>query len=230
MADAMDSTPQLRLENRSRSLREDIAAVLEKAIITGVYQPGQRLVERELTENFGVSSIPVREALQDLEARGLVVKRHNYGCTVVKLTPEDLRHICNLRSVLEPRVIAWAAQNIDDERLKQLRQQYGRMMAAAEAGDFPSFFHEDMVFHKMIWDASGNRFAVKALESVMGSLFAAGLSRSEGRPAVNLIREVKKHEELLRALERRNAAAAATALSSIAEGFETHVAELKATR
>lgn len=220
----MGSTSQLRLENRSRSLREDIAAVLEKAIITGVYQPGQRLVERELTENFGVSSIPVREALQDLEARGLVIKRHNYGCTVVKLSAEDLAHICDLRAVLEPKVVSWAAKNIDKERLVLLRQQYARMMAAAEAGDYPSFFHEDMVFHKLIWDASGNRFAVKALESVMGSLFVAGLSRTEGRAPVDLIREVKKHQDLLHALEKQNPKAASEALSAIATGFETHIA------
>ena len=55
----------------------------------GVFQPGQRIVERELINRFGVSSIPVREALQDLESRGLLVRKLNHGYTVVKLTYGD---------------------------------------------------------------------------------------------------------------------------------------------
>ena len=90
------------------ALRDQIAEVLERDIVTGVYEPGQRLVERDLTMRFGVSSIPVREALQDLEGRGLVTRRVNCGYTVVRLTLDELRSICQLRRLLEPEVVRWA--------------------------------------------------------------------------------------------------------------------------
>src|SRR5882757_6649847 len=88
-----------------KSLGEEIVEVLQREIIGGDFRPGQRLVERELIKRFGVSSIPVREALQELENRGLVVRRHNCGCSVIQLTPREAARICELRRVLEPKVV-----------------------------------------------------------------------------------------------------------------------------
>lgn len=206
-------------EIHAKSLRDEIADVLERAILTGVYEPGRRLVERELIERFGVSSIPVREALQELENRGLVTRRHNYGCSVVQLSAEDVAAIIELRRALEPKVIEWAAARITPQRARELEAQLGKLAAAAEAGDLSGFFHADLLLHKMIWETSGNRYAARALETALGSLFASGLGGPEARD-IDLRREVRKHQRMLKALRSRDGARAAAALLDIAQGFE----------
>jgi len=203
-------------------LKERVVTALQRAIITGVYKPGQRLVERELGERFGVSSIPIREALQELENRGLVTKRPNHGCSVVHLTTDEVERICALRRVLEPKVAEWAAERVTPGEVVELEQQLARVSQAAEAGDFSAFFLEDLVFHRRIWEISGNTYAARALESALGSLFASGLIRANQSDGPDLQWEVKKHERLLEALRRHDGRQAARALLEIAQGFEIY--------
>lgn len=212
---------------RVASLREQISGVLERHIISGKYSPGQRLVERDLAKQFGVSSIPVREALQDLENRGLVLKRHNYGCTVVELTPEDAERLCDLRRVLEPEVMRWAAVRMTAPAVRELEAELGAMRAAAKSGDHAEFFHCDWRFHARIWEVAGNRYAAKALHSAIGSLFASGVIRGRASGELNLENEVKKHGRLLRALAAGDSEKAAATLMEIAKSFERHLPALK---
>ena len=205
-----------------RLLGENVAAALQRAIITGEYKPGQRLVERELSEQFGVSSIPVREALQELENRGLVTRRPNHGCSVINLTTDEVEKLCALRRVLEPKVTEWAAERITPDETEELEQQLAKIAQAADAEDLSAFFLEDLVFHRRIWAISRNPYAARALESALGSLFASGLIRSLESDGPDLRWEVKKHERLLEALRQHDGRQAARALLEIAQGFEIH--------
>ncbi len=208
---------------RVASLREQIADVLERQIISGKYQPGERMVERNLARQFGVSSIPIREALQDLENRGLVMKRHNYGCSVIALAPEDAGRLCELRRVLEPEVMRWAAARMTKDGVARLREELAAMEKAAASGDHAEFFHCDWRFHAGIWEIAGNRFAAKALHSAIGSLFASGVIRGKESGELNLPQEVKKHDKLLKALAAGDGEKAAATLEEIARSFEKHL-------
>ncbi len=208
---------------RVRPLAEEIASALQNEIIAGQYLPGQRLVERELISRFSVSSIPVREALQQLEGRGLIVRRHNVGCSVIQLTPHETARICELRRTLEPQVMEWACERITDKAATELRRQLRKMKAAAAANDFPGYFQVDLEFHRMIWAAADNSYATRALEIVVGPLFAAGLIGAERAAAIDLRAEVEKHRRLATAIFDRDAKRAAQALLEIATGFEKHV-------
>lgn len=151
-------------------LRQQLTDALRQDILSGVYYPGKRLIERELVHRFGVSSIPVREALQDLVAQGLVVKRPNIGCFVIDLTREDAYQISRLRRLLEPQVVRWAAESYAPVDEGSLCARVNEMRSAAEAGDVVAFFRADMLFHQTIWMIAGNRWASKALETALGSL------------------------------------------------------------
>jgi DNA-binding GntR family transcriptional regulator len=94
---------------------------------------------------------------------------------------------------------------------------------AAAAGDLAIFFHEDIAFHRMIWDAADNPYALRALESMMGSLFASGLMDSHHGVSIDLLAEVEKHRRLFDALSSRDPQRAALALLEIAAGFERHL-------
>ncbi|MBS1824157.1 MAG: GntR family transcriptional regulator [Acidobacteria bacterium] len=208
---------------RVLSLREQIADVLERNIISGKYEPGDRLVERDLARQFGVSSIPIREALQDLENRGLVVKRHNYGCSVVALSSDEAERLCDLRRVLEPEVMRWAAQRMTKEGVASLQEELAAMKAAADSNDHAEFFHCDWRFHARIWEIAGNRYAAKTLHSAIGSLFASGVIRGKASGKLNLPQEVKKHAKLLKALATGDADLSAATLLEIAKSFERHL-------
>jgi DNA-binding GntR family transcriptional regulator len=206
-----------------KSLGEEIMEVLQREIIGGDFRPGQRLVERELIKRFGVSSIPIREALQELENRGLVVKRHNCGCSVVQLTATEVTRICELRRVLEPKVMEWAAVRITAAMVERLGGQLLRLERAAVANDLSTFFQEDIVFHRMVWEAADNPFAVRTLETTLGSLFASGMIGSREGHSIDLRDEWDKHRRLFDAIRGGDPQRAALALLEIAAGFEKHL-------
>jgi DNA-binding GntR family transcriptional regulator len=216
------STP-LTSPIRSRSLAEEIVAILQREIIGGGFHPGQRLVERELIRRFSVSSIPIREALVELENRGLVVRRHNCGCSVIQLTPAEAVRLCELRRILEPKMMEWAADRITPQAIEGLALQLGKLEAAVTADDLAAFFQEDMVFHRMIWDAADNPYAVRALETTMGSLFASGLIGSREGHTIDIRGELAKHRRLFEAIRKHEPQGAALALLEIAAGFEKHL-------
>ena len=183
-----------------KSLREEIVEIVQREIIAGHFRPGQRLVERELVKRFGVSSIPIREALQELENRGLVVRRHNVGCSVIQLTPREAARICELRRVLEPKVMEWAAERISPGIAAALRVQLVLVEEAALTGNWSRYFQEDLKFHRMIWQAADNGYATRALEAVVGSLFASGIIGGRDAAAIDLRAEAAKHRRLLDAV------------------------------
>ena len=210
--------------HRPQPLRHQIGATLLSDIITGVYRPGQRVVERDLVKRFGVSAIPIREALQDLENQGLLVKRANAGCSVISLSAAETVSICEFRRLLEPQVVAWAAERVTSEGSSILRSKFALLREAAAAGDIPRFFLADLEFHKAIWDVSGNRWAARALSTAMGSLFASGFIAANESGGINLRTEVSRHERMLNAVIKGNAAEAAACLSAIAGSFQERLA------
>lgn len=197
-----------------------IAAAIEKDILMGRYSPGVRLTERELTTRFRVSSIPVREALQELEGRGLVVKKPNAGCSVVDLTPAEVEGLCRVRRWLEPRVTAWCCRRMTPEVEQSLAAHLVSMRAAAAANDLHAFYHEDVQFHRAIWNTCGVAHVVRILESTLAPLFVSGLSRGVAAGQLNLQVEAEKHQRIFDAMARRDGRTAARLITKLAREFE----------
>jgi DNA-binding GntR family transcriptional regulator len=215
--------PETGLKIKAKTLRDEIIEVLQRAIILGERKPGEPLIERELAEQFGVSSIPVREALQELENRGLATKRPNYSCCVIELSQEELNQMFELRALLEPQVMAWAAERMTASDAAALQPLLEEMRRAVANNDFAQFFFHDLRLHRRIWELSRNRIAAQALERTVLPLFAFGLMRDHRAEELNLSREVEKHERIIAALRKGNATRAAEAIGQIARGFERHV-------
>jgi DNA-binding GntR family transcriptional regulator len=201
------------------SIAERIANTIEGEIISGKYAPGERLVERQIASRFRVSSIPVREALQILETRGLVIKRINRGCSVIDLSIEEMAQICELRDWLEPKVMEWAACRRTEAGLVKLRGHLQRLREAAESGSFTRFFAEDLEFHRCMWDLAGNPPAARALVTVVGCLFACGLRNA----SVDLRRQYLKHERLYHSIAESRPADASLLLADISSGFRNQL-------
>lgn len=108
-------------------------AELETAIINGVLQPGQRLHADDLASHFGVSRIPVREALSSLDQAGWVEIKPRHGVRVRERTVTELHELFEFRAAVEAQVARWAAVRRDDADLRQLEQAVARTRAAVAA-------------------------------------------------------------------------------------------------
>ncbi|MBD2771345.1 GntR family transcriptional regulator [Iningainema tapete] len=104
---------------QQRSTPDLIADALREAILRGIFQEGQSLRQDEIATQFGVSRIPVREALKQLEASGLVTLHLNRGATVSVLTPAEAQEICEIRSALEVKAMQLAISQLTEQDIEK---------------------------------------------------------------------------------------------------------------
>lgn len=151
-------------------LSERAAETLRNYISSGRVPEGTKITEREVSTLLGVSRVPAREALKILEAEGLVVTRSG-GRYVTTLTEKDVRDLYVLRRNLETLAIRLAVQNASEEDLLEMSARMADLEEAATSGDSNEWVRCDMALHRSIWQASGNAYLLKILDSVLGAIF-----------------------------------------------------------
>jgi len=117
----------LRVVKDAPSLRELTTRTLRDAILKMHFKPRQRLVERKLCEETGVSRTCVREAIRSLEAEGLVERIPNRGIYVASVSVEEARQIYEVRAALEPAFARLFVERAGDKELEALRAAYARI-------------------------------------------------------------------------------------------------------
>ncbi len=199
--------------------RHEVASLIERAILTGQFKAGSKLTELKIAAAVGVSQGCVREALLELEGKGLVVKYPNRGSFVIDLSEEDLVYIYQLRRELEPMACALAAMQIRPERLKQLQQCLDEMRDNAEERDYLAFTSSDFRFHCLIWEAQPNHYLEKMLKSICRPLFAYDLVRRYASMPLNFDLAIGHHRRVLKALQTRDASLVSKVVRRMVERF-----------
>jgi len=143
---------------------------LREAILSGKYKPGQRLNESLIARELGISRIPVREALYQLQESGLVTSRRRLGMFVTLLSEEDTQKINSVRMVLEAEALKLARARMTPEIAAELTALVDRM--EAWSGEPAEAAAMDLEFHRIVWRASGNPYLAKTLEPLLTVLFA----------------------------------------------------------
>lgn len=143
---------------------------LRAAILSGKYKPGTRLNESLIAREFGISRIPVREALFQLQESGLITNRKRKGMFVTLLSDEDTQKINSVRMTLETEALKLARARMTPEIASTLTALVDRM--EVWNGDLADAAALDLEFHRTIWLASGNPYLVKTLDSLLTVLFA----------------------------------------------------------
>ena len=197
----------------------DAYGLILEAIDTGVYRPGDRLVESELAERFGVSRTPIREALQRLETQSLLT-RDGRSLIVASLDHNQLAELYVVRGELEGLAARLAARHATPEEVRVLRD----MLEADHAlvGDPKALSRANRRFHKQIHLASHNRFLVQQLDLVHRSmaLLATTSLSAEGRTKGTL----EEHAQIVAAIEAGDGDAADQALRDhISKAFVTRL-------
>lgn len=144
---------------RHQSVEDD----LRDAILTGAIPPGARLLQVGLAERFGVSRIPLREALRTLQAEGLVVIEPNRGAICRPLEAKDLADLYAVRQSLEELAVRAGAERFIDLRAETatLRE---RALEATSRGDLAALIGLDRDFHALLAEQSGNAHLARALD------------------------------------------------------------------
>ncbi|WP_050527363.1 GntR family transcriptional regulator [Pseudorhodobacter aquimaris] len=201
-------------------MQKDAYTLILEAIDAGLYKPGDRLVESELAERFGVSRTPVREALQRLETQSMLA-RDGRSLIVASLDHNQLAELYAVRTELEGLAARLAARHATEEEIRVLRAMVEDDKSLL-GGDPRALSRANKRFHKQIHLASHNRFLVTQLDLVHRSmaLMATTSFAADGRDEKGLA----EHEAIVEAIEARDGEAAYQALRGhISQAFETRL-------
>jgi DNA-binding GntR family transcriptional regulator len=133
------------------SLRHRVLHTLREAIISGQFQPGDRLVEEDICQQMGVSRGPVREALRQLEQEGLVVSFPYRATEVIGVSDEEVHDVLvPIRLTLERFAFRHALPLLNDMDFADLEQLVRAMRQAGEAGDLAGIVEADVRFHELV--------------------------------------------------------------------------------
>jgi DNA-binding GntR family transcriptional regulator len=199
----------------------DAHALILEAIDRGTYRPGDRLVESELAERFGVSRTPVREALQRLETQGLLT-RDGRSLIVASLSHDQMAELYVVRTELEALAARLAAQHAAPEEIAVLRAMVAEDRALL--GDPSALSRANRRFHMQIHLAAHNRYLIQQLGTVHRSmaLMASTSLAAEGRGEGALA----EHDEIVDAIAARDGDRAAGALRRhLSTAFEVRLRE-----
>ncbi|MFJ8587913.1 GntR family transcriptional regulator [Streptomyces sp. NPDC093595] len=127
-----------------------VCTAIRDDIVTGVFERGSRLTEEQLARRYGVSRVPVREALRTLESEGFVTTRRHVGACVAEPTEQEAADLLEIRALLEPLGAARAAQRRTEAHLKVLRglvrlgQERARRGRGEDLRSLGGWFHETL--------------------------------------------------------------------------------------
>ena len=156
-----------RLTNGYKTIGEMVYEVLHESIIAGVFAPGERLRQEAIATTIGVSRIPVRSALLQLESEGLVDFHPRRGAVVRSLSTAQLREIYELREVLEPYALRKSLRSITPERITALRSLAQTLDAEPAGGDFVDV---RVQFYRELYNQDENPQLVKMIEDLRGAV------------------------------------------------------------
>ncbi|WP_245667551.1 GntR family transcriptional regulator [Actinomadura macra] len=181
-------------------LADQIREFIVDGISSGRWEPGERLVERRIATELGVSQGPVREALRQLEAQRLIETLPNRGARVRAFTEQDLAEIFPVRAGLERTAAELALPRLAD-RLDALEEHNRRLGEAARDGDLHEQMRLSIVFHREIVETAGNRLLVSVWESLGIELWTTLSLRLHH---TEIYSKSVEHAELIEAFRRRD--------------------------
>lgn len=199
------SRPSLR-----RSLSSTIASELREGILSGTYPAGIQLRQDALAHTFGVSRIPVREALFQLDAEGLVRITPQKGAVVSEISAQEIIDVFELRAILEPRLLTSSLQSGERATLARAAAIHDRFVVAADAGNIREWGILNAEFHiALCGGAELPRTAMLASSLLQVS---DRYTRMQLNSPEAMQRAVREHEELLALCRAGEVEAACAAL------------------
>ena len=195
------NTLDMDLSREVISLRQRATDKLREAILSGAFAPGQKLVERDLWQSLGISRTVLREALQHLQAEGLINNIPYKGPVVATLTLQDINDLYAVRGALEGLASAEFARHASPAQIAQLRESLAYLRTPQASETTQSLLQAKNAFYAVLMEGSGNRMIGELLTQLNNRVNAfrrVSLS-SPGR----LLQTLEELEQVVRAIEAR---------------------------
>ena len=196
------------MQIRRETIGSQMYDLLRDRILSGELPGGAHIAQSALSEEMGISRIPIRDALQRLESDGLVTGDDIGRYTVVPFTAEDAEEIYAIRRKLEPFAIEIAAGKLSDDALAALKALHAKLTQAARDRDLKRYTELNVEFHTAIYEASGMRRLVRIIRGLWRGVPQLTPIVLEGR----ITRSQREHDEILKRLFERDGPGAAAAL------------------
>lgn len=185
-----------------RPIREIVLERLRKAIMSGKFEPGARLVEISIAEGMGVSRTPVREAFRQLEIEGLAENIPRKGTIVKGISKTDILEIYEIREVLEGLAFRLACSNISESQIIELKNKLSKMEKCLENDDIKKYWKLHGEFHESILCCSNNQRLIDQMRQIYEYL-----SKLRNFTVVMNKRRIiamQEHKALIEAFENRD--------------------------
>ena len=177
---------------------------LRRALLAGEIKPGERIKVAELEKSFGVSHIPIREALRRLETEGLIVTLPQRAAVAAGVDLEDLAGLYDLRRIIECEVVSRSVTSMTPEQVEGVRTALETLEAVAQDHDSPRFWELHRDFHWALLEPGATAWIQRVLDQIwLASQRYVRLFVSE-----TVGDAMRDHRELLVCCEERDAAGA----------------------
>ncbi|MEO8813725.1 MAG: GntR family transcriptional regulator [Mycobacterium sp.] len=190
-------------------LSEDVARFVRTRIFAGTYAAGEYVRLDQLATELGISVTPVREALFELRAEGLLAQQPHRGFVVLPVTRRDLVDVADVQAFVGGELAARAAAGISDERLSELKEIQARLENAYAGDDDERTVRLNHDFHRAINVAAGSPKLAQLMSQITRYAPESVFPTISGWPD----RSIRDHRRLLDALAARDATLARTAMA-----------------
>jgi len=185
------------------SRREETYHKIQRAITNGTLNPGERLVEKRICEEFKVGRTPLREALRQLEAEGYVDVFLNKGAVVKKMSLKEVGDIYDIVALLEGYATEIATKYITSKDKKNLRNIQNECKEAGRSKDYRKWLEKNALFHRYFPRLSGKTYLCNQIDTLRSKNYRYRLIAATvpGR----MENHIRAHEEILRAVFKMDA-------------------------
>lgn len=182
--------------------RQQVIEHLRSEILTGGYEPGERLIEAAISEELGTSRGPVREALRQLEHEGLVVSIPYRGAVVLDVSDEEVYEVLvPIRLTIERYSFRKALEVMSEEDFAELAKTLWLMEEGANRGDLDQVVETDLRFHEIVIAGSGRLHTMQVWRSIWPRIRAYFVRYGRARSLAEIVEE---HRELFAAMQTRD--------------------------
>lgn len=215
-----------------RQLRKLVAEQLRASILEGRYKPGEWLRQEKLAQELKVSQMPVREALKELAAEGLIEHIPYRGARVVSFSIEDVIDLYEHRAFLEGRAAFFAASHITADEIAQLKQMEAEMASfpPEQIGEYRKI---NRLFHSLIFRACRRDYLIRTLIQMwetFPTMLTANFSATAHQPLPNRdLQDQSEHQAIIAALEARDGEHAEQAMRAHILSAANHLIEFLQT-
>ncbi|WP_430911994.1 GntR family transcriptional regulator [Methylobacterium sp. sgz302541] len=206
-----------------RYLHDEVADRMRELIQSGEMEPKARVNEGELTERFGISRTPLREAIKILATEGLLELLPNRGARVASISQVEIEEMLEVIAGLEATAADIACRTVSDAEIATIEADHDEMVVAFKRGDEGEYFRLNRLIHEALMAAARNTTLTGIYTSLSGRIQRSRYTAHQ--TAAQWARAVSEHEQMIALLHARDGAALSRLMREHIRGKKTVIAE-----